>query len=189
MASEHWAVVVRPICEETDARRGQSFLYSSEELESVSLYQRAAGCLTMKEALRNLSLPESRQERQSLGFDRPRNPGHRAENMKRLDGLPSPATMSNHNGRIPSKTRAAYWERLCDRFRDEELSCPGMEDEVRIINLDGCLLPIAYTCPVWEVAKTAVVPERKPRTNSTSPAGRAGYCRKTAMARVDMGST
>ena len=147
--SEAWKQVMKPVLDELDRARTvpgkEKPLYTSEELESVLLYQRLSGRASFKRA-RNEIAGDRDEARRLLGFDRPRNRGRRV--VKLRDGVPSEATVSRHRARIGELRRNELHEEVERRVMLEHLQVPEFQEEVRELNLDGTAVKTHYTAPI-----------------------------------------
>ena len=155
--SEVWETAIAPVIREAaalDARRnpqGPNKTYSAELLELIMFWQRASGCLTMKEALFTLEGPRAAEARMLLGIADHCHPEHILRRLKGLDGVPSQATMSRHNALLSEEVRAGIWEDAARRLRDIELSLiPDDSDEWLIFFQDATNIDVPYTCPQFE---------------------------------------
>lgn len=168
--SAAWKEVMRPVLDQLDRERvrpgKEKPFYSSEELESVLLYQRVCGLGSYKRA-RNELAGDREEARRLLGFDKPRNRKSRV--VKLRDGVPSEATMSRHRGRFVERRRVEAYLTLERRLLDEHLSCLELQEEARILNLDGTKIQTHYTAPI-------VDPKTKRTVNDAQvTAPEAGY--------------
>lgn len=146
--SDEWKTIMKPHLDALDRRRvfGPTSPYTSEELELVCFYEKAAGFLSTKDALLRLEGPRSRRDRERLGFDRVRDAAAAARQAG-LGTVPSQATFSRHRNRLGDKKRAELWETLLEQLADRQLATVD-DEELRIIYLDGTDVPVVYTCPV-----------------------------------------
>lgn len=147
--SDAWKEVMRPVLAAVDRERvrpgKEKPIYSSEELESVLLYQRVCGLGSYKRA-RNELAGDREEARRLLGFDKPRNRKSRV--VKLRDGVPSEATVSRHRARFGERRRLKAYVALERRLLDEHLDCPELQEEARILNLDGTKIETHYTAPI-----------------------------------------
>lgn len=147
--SQAWKEIVKPVLDQLDKERArpgkEKPLYSSEELESVLLYQRVCGFASYKRA-RNALAGDRGEARQLLGFDKPRNRNRRV--VKLFDGVPSEATVSRHRARFGERRRLEVYLALEQRLLTEHLADPELQEEARILNLDGTKIQTHYTAPI-----------------------------------------
>ena len=147
--SKAWKEIVKPILAQLDKERArpgkEKPLYTSEELESVLLYQRVSGLGSYKRA-RNALAGDRGEARQLLGFDKARNRGRRV--VKLFDGVPSEATVSRHRARFGERRRLEAYLALEQRLLQEHLALPELQEEARIMNLDGTKIQTHYTAPI-----------------------------------------
>jgi len=173
--SSAWKEVMRPVLVELDRERTrpgkEKPFYSSEELESVLLYQRVCGLGSYKRA-RNELAGDRAEARQLLGFDKPRNRKSRV--VKLRDGVPSEATVSRHRTRFGERRRVQAYLALERRLLDEHLASPELQEEARILNLDGTTIKTHYTAPIIDPKTKRTVND----ANVTAP--EAGYVPPTA---------
>ncbi len=161
--SDAWREVMRPLFQEMDCQRlerdREAPLYSSEELESVLLYQRVCGKITVKEGRGLLAgdEPQALEARRFLGLDQPRNNGRcrgiKGKPVERRDGVPSEASLCRHKERFGEEPRAAAYEQLFARLRDEHVKMPEFQAEIRELAIDGSHLFVRRTAPIYD-AKT-----------------------------------
>lgn len=144
---KHWRAM-REICQEIDNRRGPGFLYASEEIESFLLFAMAAGGKSVKDAYDLLTGDLGGPARRLLGFDRPRNDDRKRERMIRLDGVPSPPTVSRHKERFPAAIRERLWREIEYATRMENLSLPENLPLLRSLGTDGTKVETSHTCPI-----------------------------------------
>jgi hypothetical protein len=140
--TDAWREVMLPVCREIDAersKRGIKFAYASEELELVLLFGRACGHTTYKKTRVTLA-GDDPEPRKTLGFDKSRlaaTQPRRVHQLRRLDGVPSESTISRHKQRFSDERRAEIWTEIERRLRIEHLQTPELQEEARLLNLDG----------------------------------------------------
>ncbi len=168
--SAAWQQVMRPILAELDRQRTrpgkEKPIYSSEELESVLLYQRVCGLGSYKRA-RNELAGDREEARRLLGFDKPRNRKTRV--VKLRDGVPSEATVSRHRARFNERRRVEAYLALERRLLEEHLACPELQEEALILNMDGTKIETHYTAPIIDRATKTCI------NDSRVTAPEAGY--------------
>lgn len=141
--SDAWQGTVGERCRELDAAADSRRAYSAEECEKALLYQRLIGKRTYKAARAQLAGDEGASARVTLGFDRPRDhvPGRHVkyEHHRRLDGVPSEATISRHRvSRFPETERAELYAECFIRLVEEHaVKFPEFREELRVIGFDG----------------------------------------------------
>lgn len=141
--SDAWQSTVGARCRELDAAADTRQAYSAEECERVLLYQRLLGKRTYKAARAALASDEGACARVTLGFDRPRDHvlGRRVkyEHRRRLDGVPSEATISRYRTkRLPEGERAElYAECFIRLVQEHAVKFPEFREELRVIGFDG----------------------------------------------------
>jgi len=151
-ATDAWQQVMVPLCQQIDAERsgrGLKFLYTSEELELFLVYGRSQGLKSIKEIRASLAGDMALRERRLLGFDRARNTrGPHARTMQRRDGVPSESTVSRHKKRVSDARRRDLWMEIERRLRTEHLQTEELQEEARVMNLDGTPLLTHYQAPM-----------------------------------------
>lgn len=151
-ATDAWQQLMVPECKRLDAERsgrGLKFLYTSEELELALLFGRASGHKTYKKTRLVLAGDDARA-REKLGFDQPRNAAGqppRAHQLRRLDGVPSEATISRHKQRFSSRRRKEIWKAIERELCLEHLETEELQQEAMVLNLDGSPLLTHYRAP------------------------------------------
>ncbi len=147
--SDAWQRLMSPVCRQVDKQRsrcGRKFLYTTEELELVLLFGRAAGKTSYKDT-RDLLAGDRSASRRLLGLDHARNASS-GRVTKLRDGVPSEATMSRHKRRFAEKTRVEIWVEIEKQIRKEHLETPELQAELGQLQLDGSSLRTHYRCPV-----------------------------------------
>lgn len=152
--SNAWREVMKPILDELDRERfrpgKEQPLYTSEELESVLLFQRVAGEPTCAGARRLLAGDDS-EARRVLGFAHPRMAKRRPRRVLRLrDGVPSEATLARHRARFGRERRLKAWQALERRFLEEHLATPELAEEARVLYCDGTVIQTHFTAPKYD---------------------------------------
>ena len=148
--SDAWQGTVGERCRELDAAADSRRAYSVEECERALLYQRLIGKRTYKAARAQLAGDEGDAARVTLGFDHPRDhvPGRRVkyEHRRRLDGVPSEATISRHRtSRFPEAERAELYAECFIRLVEEHaVKFPEFREELRVIGFDGSSHKVIY---------------------------------------------
>ncbi len=148
--SDAWQGTVGERCRELDAAADSRRAYSAEECERALLYQRLIGKRTYKAARAQLASDAGASARVTLGFDRPRDhvPGRRVkyEHHRRLDGVPSEATISRHRvSRFPEAERAELYAECFIRLVEEHaVKFPEFREELRVIGFDGSTHKVIY---------------------------------------------
>ena len=145
--SPAFQAVVIPKLAALDTERGgygREPLYSSLELESIFVYQRARGLRSVKEA--RAYLGGDHQAQQLLGFDRIRRRA-RPGQARFCDTLPSESTLSRHRRRFGEQARLEAYRELERRLRDELLTLPEIQEGARILDLDGSAILTHFTPP------------------------------------------
>lgn len=147
--SEAWAEVMTPILDELDektrGKRGPGRLFTAHELEAVLLFQRVAGLRSYRDA-RNRLAGDRDQGRRLLGLCQAKQ-RHRGAVVHLRDGIPSEATVSRHRTRFGEARRLEAYQQLFDRLLDEHLEDPAMQEECRVLDIDGSHVLTHYTCP------------------------------------------
>ncbi len=160
MSTRAWRATVGMACEDMDAAADSRRAYTAAELESVILYQRLNGKRTYKAARERLASDRGRDARIALGFDRPRDhvPNRRChhEHNRRLDGIPSEATVCRHRTkRFPEAARAELYHECFKLLVEEHAQeFPEFCEELRVLGWDG------------STQKSVYKPGRKRRRNS-----------------------
>ena len=144
--SDAWQGTLGERCRELDDAANVRRAYTHEECEKALLYQRLLGKRTYRAARDALCSAETGAAltRARLGFDRPRDHVgptrhlHHAKN-KRLDGVPSEATMSRYRtARFPESERAELYAECFMRLVEEHAAkFPEFREELRVIGFDG----------------------------------------------------
>lgn len=148
--SDAWQGTVGERCRELDAAADSRRAYSAEECEKALLYQRLIGKRTYKAARAQLASDEGDSARATLGFDHPRDhvPNRRVkyEHRRRLDGVPSEATISRHRTRrFPEAERADLYAECFIRLVEEHATkFPAFREELRVIGFDGSSHKVIY---------------------------------------------
>lgn len=141
--SDAWQSTVGERCRELDAEADTRRAYSAEECERALLYQRLIGKRTYKAARAQLAGDAGASARVTLGFDRPRdhvpNRHVKYSHHRRLDGVPSEATISRHRTtRFPEEERAELYAECFIRLVEEHaVKFPEFQEELRVIGFDG----------------------------------------------------
>lgn len=160
--SDAWQQVMKPVLDLIDRARivpgKEKPLYTSEELESVLLYQRICGYSSYKRA-RNAIAGDREEARRLLGFDRPRNRGRRV--VKLRDGVPSEATVSRHRARLGEHRRKDLYEEVEAQLLAEHLEFDALKEEARELNVDGTSVNTHYTGPIIDPTDGRVVNDRR----------------------------
>jgi hypothetical protein len=157
---------------EKGAGRRSDTQYSAIELERCEFARRSAGIIDTQLWLTLLESPKFTPIRRALDFDRARNPAFRVARMvDSLDGVPSKSSMSRHNTAWNAEMRAMYWEGFARDLLEDVLALPGVADEIRSINLDGFLVPIAYTAPAYETKADGTIVVANSKYVTASEAG------------------
>jgi hypothetical protein len=114
---------------------GRPSRFTSLQLESFLLYRRVAGFADIKET------------RVQLFFDR-----EAQELLDLTNGLPSLKTMSRYmRERLDLSKRADLYCEVDRRLRQRVLRLPGVDDECRILGMDGSRQGTKFTAPIPEV--------------------------------------
>jgi hypothetical protein len=148
-----WQELMVPACEALDSERsarGLKWLYSSEELELVLLYGRAAGHVKYEETRAVLAGDDPRP-REILGLTKARNAERRpclASKMRLRDGVPSLTTIWRHKRRFGEEQRELVWLAIERELRLEHLQTEELQEEALVLNLDGSPLLTHYTAPM-----------------------------------------
>jgi hypothetical protein len=148
--SDAWQGTVGERCRELDVAADSRRAYSAEECERVLLYQRLIGKRTYKAARAQLASDEGDSARVTLGFDHPRdhvsNRYVEYEHRRRLDGVPSEATISRHRTtRFPEAERAElYAECFISLVEEHAFKFPEFCEELRVIGFDGSSHKVIY---------------------------------------------
>jgi hypothetical protein len=151
MATRAWQTTLGAECERIDAAGDQRRAYTAAELESVLLYQRLNGKRTYKAARERLTSDRGRDARHALGFDRPRdhvrNRHCHQEHRRRLDGVPSEATVCRHRTqRFPEALRAELYHECFKRLVEEHAELfPAFCEELRVLGWDGSAQKSVFT--------------------------------------------
>lgn len=175
--SDAWSDVMKPILAELEGERRkpgkEQPFYRCEELEAVLVYQCVAGLQTYREARRRLAGDDA-EARGVLGLTFARM-GTRRPNrvLKHFDGIPSEATISRHKRRFGLERRRDAICALEERFLAEHLDTPELQEEARVLHLDGSTILTHYTAPRFD-AKT------KKQVNRPVTAPDAGYMARGA---------
>jgi hypothetical protein len=141
--SDAWQSTVGQRCRELELEADPRRAYSPEDCERALLYQRLIGKRTYKAARAQLAGDGGESARATLGFDHPRDhvPNRRVkyEHHRRLDGVPSEATISRHRTtRFPEEERAALYAECFIRLVEEHaVKFPEFREELRVIGFDG----------------------------------------------------
>jgi hypothetical protein len=141
--SDAWQSTVGARCRELEAEADPRRAYSVEDCEKALLYQRLLGKRTYKAARKELASDGGASARTTLGFDRPRDhvPNRRIkyEHHRRLDGVPSEATLSRHRTtRFPEDERAELYAECFVRLVEEHATkFPEFRQELRVIGFDS----------------------------------------------------
>lgn len=141
--SDAWQGTLGERCRELDAKADSRQAYSAEDCEKVLLYQRLLGKRTYKAARAHLASDQGASARATLGFDRPRDhvPGRfvKYDHNRRLDGVPSEATLSRYRTkRLPEDERAELYAECFIRLVEEHaVKFPQFRQELRVIGFDG----------------------------------------------------
>jgi hypothetical protein len=141
--SDAWQGTVGQRCRELELEADTRRAYSAEECETVLLYQRLIGKRTYKAARAQLAGDGGISARATLGFDHPRdhvpNRHVKYEHHRRLDGVPSEATISRHRTtRFPEEERAQLYAECFIRLVEEHaVKFPAFREELRVIGFDG----------------------------------------------------
>jgi hypothetical protein len=154
--SDAWKDVMVPALDQLEIERArpgkETPLYTSHVLESVLLYQRVCGLRSYKEARDRLASDRGTEARQLLGLDAPSNRLRlrkgRVVNLR--DGIPSEATVSRHRTRFREHRRRDAYEALFKRLVDEHLETPELQEEARVLYVDGTAMLTHYTCPIYD---------------------------------------
>jgi hypothetical protein len=152
--SDAWKDVMVPVLDQLEVERDrpgkEAPLYTSHSLESVLLYQRVCGLRSYKEARDRLASDRGAEARQLLGLTAPRNRLRmrkgRVVNLR--DGIPSESTVSRHRTRFRERRRRQAYEQLFQRLVDEHLEMPELQEEARVLYVDGTRMLTHYTCPI-----------------------------------------
>lgn len=151
--TDAWQSTVGARCRELDAAASSRRAYTSIECETALLYQRLLGKRSYAAARKDLCSAEAAgvMTRATLGFDRPRDhvpnryvkDGHR----RKLDGVPSTATMSRYRRkRFPEAERSALYRECFMRMVLEHADrFPAFRQELRVLGFDGSVHKTVYT--------------------------------------------
>lgn len=151
--SDAWQSTVGERCRELDALASTRRRYTHEECERALLYQRLLGKRTYEAAHKDLcsASAEGVMTRATLDFDHPRDhvgPNRRLKHPKnrRLDGVPSAATVCRHRTtRFPEQERADLYAECFIRMVEEHLvKFPEFQEEMRVIGFDGSTHKTVY---------------------------------------------
>lgn len=143
LSTRAWQATVGAECERIDAAGDSRRAYSAAELEAVILYQRLNGKRTYKAARERLTSDRGRDARIALGFHRPRdhvrNRRCHHPHRRRLDGVPSEATVCRHRTkRFPEALRAELYHECFKRLVEEHAQeFPEFCEELRVLGWDG----------------------------------------------------
>ncbi len=152
-----------PIFEAIDAERkdnrGPDPLYISFECELVLIYQWVCGLESYSAARERLSSDRGKADRILFGMDKPRTrPGEGPHD--RTNGIPSEASISRHRKRLSRRRRWGAYERTLNKLVEKHLrEFPEMQEEARLLSMDGSKLETHYTCPIYNDAREIVNPD------------------------------
>jgi hypothetical protein len=133
-------------------KRGIQPLYTALECETVFLYQRVCGLLSIKEARDRLAGDRAEDARRLFDFNRERETNPNRARKLRV-GIPSEATLCRHRQRFGERRRRGAYERFFRRLAIEHMiEFPEMQEEARILGLDGTTIKTHYTCPKYAVS-------------------------------------
>jgi hypothetical protein len=147
--SAAWGEVMVPILdaldEETQGKRGPKRLFTAHELEAVLLFQRVCGLRSYREARDRLA-GDRDEARRLLGLAQAKQ-RHAQAVVHLRDGVPSEPTVSRHKTRFGEDRRLAAYTQLFECLLDEHLADPDMQEECRVLDLDGSHVLTHYRCP------------------------------------------
>jgi hypothetical protein len=163
--SDAWREVMVPALDEIDLRRDnpdkEAPVYNSHVLESLLLYQRVCGLRSYKEARDRLAADRGAEARQLLGLNALRR--YRLRHGKRVvhlrEGIPSESTISRHRSRFGEVPRREAYEALFERLVTEHLEMPELQEEARVLYIDGTAMLTHYTCPIIDPTTGRIVNE------------------------------
>jgi hypothetical protein len=128
---------------------GRPSRFTSLHLESVLIYRRIAGLETVKETRERMHCDQEAQELLDL-----------------TKGLPSLKTMSRYmRERLEVDLRADLYMEFDRKLRQRVLQLPGMDEETRIMGMDGSRQGTRYMPPI----PTAQKQQRKERKEGKTP--------------------
>ncbi|MCA1700426.1 MAG: hypothetical protein LC790_16610, partial [Actinobacteria bacterium] len=110
-------------CEQLDAQRGRSFLYTAIEYELALLAGRLYGSKTTRELRCRLADDEHERDRVLLSFTPDRT--WKGPARKRRVGVPSEASFCRHRQRVPEDLRLEILRDVFHELRDELLALFG----------------------------------------------------------------
>jgi hypothetical protein len=154
MASDAFQKTVQPLLDRVEEerafsqRRKREFPYTVTEVERAMVFKAVAGINLIKE-LRDTLSGDDGELRATLGFDKPRNPDRP---MKRMDGVPSEATLCRHRKLFDRGERAHAYKRCFELMRDQHfIEFPvEMLDEIRQLAGDGSKIEVEGVCPIYD---------------------------------------
>lgn len=177
LESDAWREVIAPVIDALDkklrARKKVEPLYTTQELESVLLFQFLCDEESYRKTRTYLTSDRCADVRKLLGLNRRRNRAN-GKVTKLRDGVPSEATISRYKMRfapehlenLRARQRASFefraelYEQLFTRLVDDYLFSPEGREEALITQMDGTAVSTHFTCPISE---NGVVKNDKPR--------------------------
>jgi len=149
MSRQEWEETIGAECAIVEAERspfGPSPSYTTRELEAALFFQVMRGIRTWKAARKELAGDTGARARAALGFDVHRE-ARCPQEVQRLAGVPSEATMCRHRKRFPWERRLVAYRGYFDRLRQLNAQDPELRDGLRILGIDGTAQPTSLTCP------------------------------------------
>ena len=165
MTSDAFEQTVQPLLDRAEVeraerqRRKREFLYTVTEVERAMVFKAITGINLMKE-LRDKLAGDDPELRETLGYSRPRNA---ERNMRRMDGVPSEATLCRHRQLFDARERADAYVRFFELARDQHLIEFPVEmlDEIRLLGMDGSKIEIEGQCPIYKKKTGEIVNAKK----------------------------
>jgi len=159
--SDAWLEVMVPVLDQLEASRptkGPRPAYSSHELEGVLLFARVCGSREYRGTRDALAGDRHADARALLGLDAHRKSANGT--IKLRAGLPSEATISRHKKRFGELARLQAYKALELRLRIEHLATPELQEEARILDIDGTKIETHYSGPIYEVLTDKITKEK-----------------------------
>src|SRR5262249_13748520 len=110
---------------------------------------------------RNALAGDRKKARQLLGFDKPRNPKWRADQMELLDGVPSEATLCRHLKRFDESRRLELYRKAGLDARDRHLTYDEFINELLLLFADGTKIETKHVAPHVDKKTGEVINEGK----------------------------